>query len=225
MSRFLLLIALFALTLATLAQPAPAAVAAPQAQAVPFLYFPETGHNVGPPIKAAFDAFGGVAVLGLPLTELIQGSDGTQVQYFERARFEYYPTAAPNARVVLTRVGALLTAGREQEAAFQWRSGSDSPDRDFFAESGHTLGGAFRWFWQTRGGVQVFGFPISEELIEVNPLDGREYIVQYLSAPASSITRSTLVPIRRCNSRTWGVNCCNAIRLHSQRRDARARLN
>jgi hypothetical protein len=179
MSRFLLLIALFALTLATLAQSAPAAVAAPQAQAVPFLYFPETGHNVGPPIKAAFDAFGGVAILGLPLTELIQGSDGTQVQYFERARFEYYPTAAPNARVVLTRVGALLTAGREQEAAFQWRSGSDSPDRDFFAESGHTLGGAFRWFWQTRGGVQVFGFPISEELIEVNPLDGHEYIVQY----------------------------------------------
>jgi hypothetical protein len=179
MPRLILFLALFALTLGFLVRPAPQTLAAPAAQNVPFLYFPETGHNVGPPIKAAFDAYGGVTTLGLPLTELIVGADGSQVQYFERARFEYNPRAAADSRVALSRAGAILTAGRENEAPFQWRAGSDDPTRDFFAASGHTLGGAFRWFWQTRGGLPVFGYPISEEFVEVNPLDGREYLVQY----------------------------------------------
>ncbi len=179
MPRLLLLLVLFTLTLTAFVRPTPVALATPAAQTVPFLFFPETGHNIGPPIKAAFDAFGGVATIGLPLTELIIGADGVQVQYFERARFEHNPKAPANARVVLSRAGSILTAGREAEPPFQWRTATDDPTRDFFAASGHSLGGAFRWFWQTRGGLPVFGYPISEEFLEVNPLDGREYLVQY----------------------------------------------
>jgi hypothetical protein len=177
MPRLLLLLALFALALSAVVRPAPVALAQPAA--APFLYFPETGHNIGPPITAAFAASGGVATLGLPLTELIIGADGVQVQYFERARFEYNPNAPAAARVQLSRVGAILTAGREAEPPFLWRTAADDPARDFFAASGHTLGGAFRWFWQTRGGLPVFGYPISEEFVELNPFDGREYLVQY----------------------------------------------
>lgn len=179
MPRLLLFLVLFAVTLGALAPSTLVVRAAPATQSVPFLYYPETGHNVGPPIKAAFESFGGVAILGLPLTELVIGADGLQVQYFERARIEYHPAATADARVVLSRAGAMLTAGRASEPPFQWRTAADDPSRDFFAASGHTLGGAFRWFWQTRGGLPVFGYPISEEFVEVNPLDGREYLVQY----------------------------------------------
>lgn len=52
-------------------------------------------------------------------------------------------------------------------------------DRLYFLESGHTLGGEFRRFWETRGGVERLGFPISEEYQEVNPLDGQTRTVQY----------------------------------------------
>lgn len=52
-------------------------------------------------------------------------------------------------------------------------------DRLYFLESGHTLGGDFRRFWESRGGVQKLGYPISEEMQEVNPLDGQTRLVQY----------------------------------------------
>ncbi|NTW98125.1 MAG: hypothetical protein HGB28_06190, partial [Oscillochloris sp.] len=48
----------------------------------------------------------------------------------------------------------------------------------FFAETGHSLGGAFLTFWAQNGGIDVFGLPISEEFDEVLP-DGRTYRAQY----------------------------------------------
>ncbi len=35
-----------------------------------------------------------------------------------------------------------------------------------FPETGHTLRGEFRRFWETNGGLAVFGFPISEQQVE-----------------------------------------------------------
>ena len=52
-------------------------------------------------------------------------------------------------------------------------------ERSYFLESGHTLGGEFRTFWQNNGGVAKLGYPISEELVETNPLDGQQRKVQY----------------------------------------------
>jgi hypothetical protein len=52
-------------------------------------------------------------------------------------------------------------------------------DRLYFLESGHTLGGDFRRFWEQHGGVAKLGFPISEEVEEANPLDGTRRTVQY----------------------------------------------
>ncbi len=36
-------------------------------------------------------------------------------------------------------------------------------DVRYFAETGHTLRGAFRYFWETNGAVEIFGYPITEE--------------------------------------------------------------
>jgi hypothetical protein len=138
------------------------------------VFFPETGHNIGFKFRRYYEANGGLEVFGLPLTEVVQ--DGAlQVQYFERARFELRPDLAEG--VALSLLGTELTAGRG-EPEFQWLSADPGNGRRFFAESGHTLGGAFLEFWERKNGLVIFGFPISEELNETSP-DGVVRTVQY----------------------------------------------
>ena len=47
----------------------------------------------------------------------------------------------------------------------------------YFSETGFTLGGRFLEYWQTHGGLEQFGFPISPEIEEI--VDGHPRIVQY----------------------------------------------
>lgn len=183
MSQRLPLIALLAIVVALLCPLAPA-IAAPAPAPAPapllpgtFTYFPRTGHNISLRIKQFYDSHGGLDIFGLPLTEVFN-EDGMQVQYFERARFELHPELPPEFYVSLTLLGSHFTEGRG-EPEFQWLAASPGGDRSFFPESGHSLGGAFRGFWQGRGGLAAFGYPVSEELTEVSPQDGKPYVVQY----------------------------------------------
>jgi hypothetical protein len=162
---------------------APRAVAAPTVaqEGELFAYFPETGHNISFEIKDFFDAKGGVEVFGLPVTEVISDSltgETLNVQYFQRARFEIRPDRPKGERITLTRLGSFLTHGR-REAAFQRVTHSPDPNRDFYPETGHTLGGVFRDVWSQYESLTVFGYPISEEFQEYNPVDGKYYTVQY----------------------------------------------
>ena len=52
-------------------------------------------------------------------------------------------------------------------------------DQRYFPETGHLLDGIFLTFWEQSGGLSVFGYPLTNARLEVNPDDGREYIVQY----------------------------------------------
>jgi subtilisin family serine protease len=54
-----------------------------------------------------------------------------------------------------------------------------APDLTYFPEVQHTLRGPFLRYWQTHGGLPIFGYPLSEEFEEVNAADGRTYLVQY----------------------------------------------
>ncbi|HEU5012435.1 MAG TPA: VanW family protein [Roseiflexaceae bacterium] len=143
------------------------------ARASAFRYFADTGHSIGFKVRDFYEANGDEAVFGKPLTDVIS-EDGMRVQYFERARFEL----RPGAPVALTRLGSLYIEGRT-EPAFQWQAQSPGADWTFFPESGHSLTGAFRYYWQMHGGVNAFGFPVSEELKEANPTNGQTYTVQY----------------------------------------------
>jgi hypothetical protein len=168
---------LAAVVLAALLWPTHNAVAAPATQVQPapgdgFTFVAETGHNLGFAFKRFYDANGGLVTFGLPISEPFV-EDGLRVQYFERARFELHP----GGRVALSRVGSMLTEGRG-EPAFQWIGTNPGGDRRYVAQSGHTLGGAFAAFWDTRGGVSLFGFPISEEFVETGS-DGAPRLVQY----------------------------------------------
>ncbi len=55
---------------------------------------------------------------------------------------------------------------------------ASTADQTYFPETQHTLRGAFKFYWETHGGLPIFGYPISEEFIE-RGADGRDYIVQY----------------------------------------------
>jgi subtilisin family serine protease len=48
----------------------------------------------------------------------------------------------------------------------------------YFSETGHTLRGTFKAYWQANGGLPIFGYPTSEQFIERGE-DGRDYTVQY----------------------------------------------
>ena len=150
-------------------------------------YAGATGHNLGGLFRAAWERGGGLAVFGYPISEPfreVNPADGRVylVQYFERNRFEYHPELAGTAHeVLLGLLGSQVAAGRQArgEAPFQPVDGAGSPDSRYFPETGHTLSGEFRAYWERGGGLAVFGYPISEPFREANPADGRVYLVQY----------------------------------------------
>jgi hypothetical protein len=49
----------------------------------------------------------------------------------------------------------------------------------YFPETRHNLSNFFRQYWEQKGGLAQFGYPLTEAFREVNPSDGKGYIVQY----------------------------------------------
>ena len=140
------------------------------------VYFPETGHS----LKGAFLKFwrdhGGLAIFGYPISEEfaeVSATDGKTyaVQYFERNRFEYHPEFAgtPN-EVLMGLLGLEMTRGRTFPPGAPFQS---TPTQVYFRETGHSLSGPFLRYWQANGGLAIFGYPISEEVME------NGYLVQY----------------------------------------------
>lgn len=72
-------------------------------------YFPETGHNLDGGFRAFWQANGGLAQFGFPISEVFEErlEDGKtyRVQYFERARFEYHPENPPPDDILLGQFG------------------------------------------------------------------------------------------------------------------------
>jgi hypothetical protein len=144
----------------------------PDAQTV---FFTQTGHNLGGEFLKYWQQHGGLAVFGYPISEPFT-ERGYTVQYFERNRFELHPENQPPYNVLLGRLGADLVSDRvfPKVAAFK-----STKDHRYFPETGHSLHFAFLGYWNANGGLAEFGYPISDEIKEVNPTDGKEYTVQY----------------------------------------------
>ncbi len=141
-------------------------------------YYEATGHNLGFGFRRFFDAFGGLDIFGYPRTEELQ-EGGFTVQYFQRARFEYHPEHAGTPyEVQLGLLGDLLTAPRRP---FPSGAPFDSTAQHrWYPQTGHGVHFGFLAYFDSRGGLDVFGYPISEELPETNEDgSGRAYTVQY----------------------------------------------
>lgn len=65
---------------------------------------PADGYPVCYAFLTFFDAYGGIAQFGYPISE-IERHDNRMVQYFQRARFEWHPELPAGSRVTLTNLG------------------------------------------------------------------------------------------------------------------------
>jgi hypothetical protein len=146
------------------------------------LYFLESGHTLGGAFRRYWEMHGGVQKLGYPISEEVSEQnplDGQvrTVQYFERAVLEHHPEfGGTTDEVMLAAVGLWVTKDRyfQQVTPFQ-----STPERAYFPQTGHSVKEAFLRFWNQQGGLASFGYPISEELPEISPADGKVYTVQY----------------------------------------------
>lgn len=50
--------------------------------------------------------------------------------------------------------------------------------RTFFPETSHSVGGDFLAYWRRNGGLERFGYPLTEEYNGVSPIDGKVYRMQ-----------------------------------------------
>lgn len=150
-------------------------------------YFSQTGHTVSALFYNYWQAHGGLAQFGYPISEpfeQFQADTGKTilVQYFERARFEYHPeNAGTSNEVELGLLGKQVAASESSQKAFHFVAtpSSTSATAQYFKATGHTLSGTFLSYWNANGGLARYGYPISEPFQEVNNSDGKTYTVQY----------------------------------------------
>ncbi|MGA7732465.1 MAG: copper resistance protein CopC [Chloroflexia bacterium] len=144
--------------------------------------FDQTGKTVCGRFLEYWNTHGGLAQQGFPISGEIQEKSATDgktytVQYFERAVFEKHPeNKAPND-VLLSLLGNFLYKQNYPNGAPNQKASTVNPRK--FAETGKTMGGKFREYWEKNGGLAQQGYPISEEFQEKSPLDGKTYLVQY----------------------------------------------
>jgi hypothetical protein len=138
-----------------------AAPAAPDARCD---YHEITQHNLCEPFAAYWEANGGLANFGYPITEPFDDM-GRTYQYFERAIFELHPeNAGTPYEVLLTHLG--WDAYRAAHGGATTGADPLGGECHYFAETTHNLCGGFAAFWEQFGGLAVFGYPITEEIQE-----------------------------------------------------------
>lgn len=140
------------------------------ASGAPALYFQETGHNLSGPFLEYFQDHGGGGIFGYPITEEFQQGDRI-VQFFEKVVL-ISPATRDSESVEIAPLGELLGARTPPISPSFFSQRYDFPYL-YFPETGHTVAFAFREFFEEHGGVEAFGYPISEPYFE----NGR--VVQY----------------------------------------------
>lgn len=75
------------------------------AKSSPRYFFSETGQTIAEPFLLYWSANGGLPVFGYPVSSLYTDDSGRQVQWFERARFEYHPELDDPNKVLLGLLG------------------------------------------------------------------------------------------------------------------------
>ena len=159
--------------------PSPSATPSPSANPSPppgtGRCFPETGQCISGRFQAYWEAHGGLAINGYPLTgervETLEDGKQYTVQWFERVRMEYHPeNADPQYQVLLGQFGRRIHPADPPVAA--------QPGLNFFPQTGHNMSPDFFAYWNANGGLPQFGFPLSEEFVETLE-DGKQYVVQY----------------------------------------------
>jgi uncharacterized protein YkwD len=156
-------------------------------------FYGETGRQICDRLLEYWDANGALPVFGYPISDQAGQpveSRTFQAQLFERNRLELHPENARPYDVLLGRLGAdaLNRAGRD------WTTfpKGDPAALHYFAETGHAIAPQFWGYWSSHGlefdgqpstsfaeSLALFGMPLSEAAMEVNPTDGQQYLTQW----------------------------------------------
>jgi hypothetical protein len=138
-----------------------------------WVYFPERGHTLRTPFLEFFKATGGLTRYGYPITDdYVDPHTRLLVQYFEKARLEWHPANPDPYKIQLGLLGEEL-GKRTAPILVKDIPPVADPSCAYFPETGHTICYKFLDYWRKAGGLDMFGYPISEYLNE----DG--VIVQY----------------------------------------------
>ncbi|MFN8511865.1 MAG: hypothetical protein U0841_04605 [Chloroflexia bacterium] len=157
--------------------------------------FPETGYCVQGRFLDYWNAHGGLAVNGYPLTgefvTVLDDGNAYTVQYFERVRMEYHPANAGTPyEVLLGQFGRRILA---HVATAPTAPASPQDGYTFFPETGHNVGPRFTAYWQANGGLAQFGYPSPNS--SPRPwIMGSRTRSSISSAPVSNTTRRTPPP-------------------------------
>ncbi len=145
--------------------------------------FEQTGREVCGRFLEYWQQNGALPQQGYPISAPMQERSDTNgqtytVQYFERAVFEAHLQNQKPYDVLLTLLGVFEYRQRYgTTGAPNQRASTDNPL--LFRETGKTIGGAFRSYWESHGGLAQQGYPVSEEFEERSSIDGKLYRVQY----------------------------------------------
>lgn len=132
-------------------------------------------YGVDPFFQEYYNAHDGPRLFGLPIGPL-QIENNRRIQMFERARLEEWPeNPDPRYRIQPGLIGREYVQGRVFPTQTFFTS---RPGLWYFPETQHGVGGLFLQYWIDHGGLDIFGYPISDELPEVLE-DGRLHTVQY----------------------------------------------
>jgi hypothetical protein len=123
--------------------------------------FEETGYCVQDPILAYWEQNGGLPVFGYPISERRTEQVENQtlpVQWFERDRLEDHGAVG----VLAGRLGARLL--ELQGRPWETLPTVDAPAEGcrYFGETRHMMCEPFLSYWEQNGGLERFGYPISE---------------------------------------------------------------
>lgn len=131
---------------------------------------------VAPVFSGFYTGNNGQNMFGAPISGLME-LNGRQVQWFQRARLEYWPEfRGTRYEWQLGRLGAEFT----QNVPFPNQTYAVSNQQCEFARiSEHAMCGRFRDFWLKNGGLDMFGHPISDEVQELLADTGQVHTVQY----------------------------------------------
>jgi CubicO group peptidase (beta-lactamase class C family) len=141
-----------------------------------------TGQTVCGTFLQYWNTHGSLAQQGYPISGQLHETSDTDgktytVQYFERAVFELHPENQPPNNVLLSLLGTFLY--RQKYPAGAPGQQAATSNAYLFPQTGKTIGGRFREYWEQNGELAQQGYPISDEFQEKSDLDGKTYTVQY----------------------------------------------
>ncbi len=129
--------------------------------------FDETGYCIEGAIRYYWEQNGGLPVFGYPITQMreetIEGTWTGPVQWFERDRLEDHGIDG----VMAGRLGVKTLELRGTD----WRTLPavyEAPEENchYFSQTAHSLCEPFKSYWEQNGGLERFGYPISEPRTE-----------------------------------------------------------